>query len=179
MSTSRWLVFAAALLVFASACTAAEGQLDVVATQAPGDSASGLGYDGLPVDPAITPVSASNPSPDAEAAQNLCWTFDSSRGLQLIAGMGQIERARDATKYTRLTGREPEIQTDEPAWIIVYRGAMPQPRPVGEIWFDTTCVVIGDAPTIYATGLIQRADGTTEGPPPLGAPTLALPPLAP
>lgn len=111
--------------------------------------------------------------------QKLCWTYDDSRGLKAIAGMGRIDHARDAAKYTWLTGREPEIQTDEAAWLIVYRGEMPQSRPVGDVWVDPTCVVIDDAPIIYATGPIRTADGVTVTPPPLGMPTMALPPLAP
>jgi len=94
--------------------------------------------------------------------------------------MGRIGHARDAVRYVPLTGREPEIASVAPAWIITFEGALPMPKS-GDVWMDPICIVVGGTGGYYATGPVQiQSSGVTVTPLPAGeAPSLALPPLLP
>lgn len=130
-----------------------------------------------PVDPSVRPVSRSHPGGGAEMAMSVCNV--ATLGVDAIAGMGLIERAADARDYAPLTGREPELESMEPAWMIQFRGEIPQFR-AGEIWIDPVCIVIGDRGGFYATGPVRQRDGSISTPLPAPIPpSYALPPLAP
>ena len=140
-----------------------------------------------PVGPSIEPVSASHPTPEAEIALEACGARDF--GLDKVAGMGLVPRARDVPKYTTLVGVEPEIQTDRPAWVITFRGVL-ELGPTrsglrcgirGPVYVeDPTCVVIDGVPNFYVTGRSGKSpDALVEPPITLGTPVLSLPPLAP
>ncbi|HWP62151.1 MAG TPA: hypothetical protein VNO86_01625 [Candidatus Binatia bacterium] len=125
-----------------------------------------------PVDSSLTPVSRSNPSPEAQAAIELC-------GLDptFVSGMAKVPKARDLPKYVRLTGKEPEIQVDEPAWVITYSGRVILPRALG--WADDPiCVVVDGVRTVFLSGRHGRGD-LESAPLPIPDPPFALPTLAP
>ena len=94
--------------------------------------------------------------------------------------MGRIGHARDAVRYVPLTGREPEIASVAPAWIITFEGALPMPKS-GDVWMDPICIVVGGTGGYSATGPVRiQSSGVTVTPLPAGeAPSLALPPLLP
>jgi hypothetical protein len=87
----------------------------------------------LPIDPSIAPVSLSKPSAAAAEALEICQVLD-LHGVQKVAGMGRIEDARDAVHYAALTGREPEIMGDDPAWVITFKGELPMPEHGAEVF---------------------------------------------
>jgi hypothetical protein len=126
----------------------------------------------------IEPVSLSNPSPEAAAALRICQV--DTIGPDMVSGMGRIPEARDAVRYVPLTGLEPEIQTDAPAWIVTFNGEVPMPKS-GEIWIDPTCIVVGGGGGLYATGPVENSSShVTVTPMPVKQqPDLALPPLQP
>ena len=134
---------------------------------------------GLPVDPSIEPVSLSDPSSEAADALRVCQVLDNI-GADKVSGMGRISHARDAVRYAPLTGVEPEIQTDAPAWLVTFKGEVPMPMS-GEIWIDPTCVVVGGDGGFYATGAVKilSSDVTVTPLPTKQKPDLALPPLLP
>ena len=142
---------------------------------------------GPPVDTTIEPVSATAPSPEAAEVLEACQARDF--GLDRVAGMGLVPRARDVPKYTRLVGVEPEIHTDRPAWVITFRGilrlgargsALRGGRRDPVYAADPTCVVIDGVPFFYLTGPAGTdPDNLTVPPIEVGEPSLALPPLAP
>jgi len=128
-----------------------------------------------PIDARIAPVSRSSPSKDAKAAMDVC-SID-QLGLDAIAGMGLIDHASDASLYAPLTGREPELKSSVPAWMIQLQGWVPQLRG-GEVWIDPICVVIDGYGGFYATGPVQFSDGTITSPMPAASPpSYRLPPL--
>jgi hypothetical protein len=128
------------------------------------------------IDVGIPPVSATSPSADARAALEACGAY--ARGLDTVAAMGEIPSARLAPTYVPLWGVEPEIQTDSPAWIVVFNGRIELGR--GYWAEDPVCVVIGGVATTFMPGPYGRGDERTDPPsPPSGGPTRSLPPLAP
>lgn len=124
-------------------------------------------------------VSASKPSAGAADALAKC-QVGSTISLDRVQGMELISPAREAPRYVALTGREPEIQSDEPAWVIQFRGEIPMPAN-GEIWTDPVCVVTGDVFGYYATGPVKiLPSGVVVTPGPLASPPdRVLPSLAP
>lgn len=93
------------------------------------------------------------------------------------SGMAKVSKARDLPKYVRLTGKEPEIQVDEPAWVVTYAGRVILPRALG--WADDPiCVVIDGARTVFLSGRHGRGD-LESAPLPVPELPLALPTLAP
>jgi hypothetical protein len=94
-----------------------------------------------------------------------------------ISGMAMLPSASDIPKYARLTGQEPELRIDGPAWVVAYSGRMTLPRGLG--WADDpTCVVIGGERFVFMTGDHGRGD-VTFGALDVPEPELSLPPLAP
>lgn len=134
--------------------------------------------EGLPVDTSLAAVSRSNPGKEAQAALDLCHVTD-LYGMDSVTRMAQIPSAIEAPTYVRLTGREPQIQTKDFAWLLEFEGGTPEPY-VHSTWFDMVCIVIDGSPMEYATGDRVASDGTVTKPPDVAsAPTLALPTLAP
>ena len=121
----------------------------------------------------------SDPSSEATDALRICQVLDNI-GADKVSGMGEIGHARDAVRYVWLTGAEPEIQSDAPAWIVTFRGEVPMPMS-GEIWIDPTCIVVGGDGGLYSTGPVKHPSmGVTSTPlPAKQKPDLALPPLQP
>lgn len=102
-----------------------------------------------------------------------------SIGLDSIAGMGEISAANRATDYASLSGLEPELFTDKPAWVIQFQGSVPQPLE-RETWIDPVCVEIDGHGGLYATGPVIMESGKLWTPAPIAnPPSLSLPPLAP
>ncbi len=130
-----------------------------------------------PIDASITAVSLSHPSAAAREAIDLCNA--GQYGLDKIAGWGQLTTARDAVHYAPLTGLEPETKVDRPAFVIQFKGQIPQPSYDGEIWVDPICVVIDGAPGFFATGPRILAGGAAVTPLPALLPDRSLPSPAP
>jgi hypothetical protein len=126
----------------------------------------------------VAPVSASKPSAGAADAFAKCHIGDLIL-IGRVTGMGQIASAKNLAHYVPLTGREPQLAEDGPAWIIQIRGDVPQPG--GEVWTDPTCVVTQSEFGYFATGPVRNtATGKVVTPePPTTPPDTKLPPLAP
>jgi hypothetical protein len=164
-----------------SACAVPVTQAAPDAPSRPGASTSplpglvGPKIEAPPVDASLVPVSRSDPGPEAAAVLALCEAagFDPSG----IGGMAMLPSARDLPTYVRLTGQEPEIHLDRPAWVAAYSGRMTLPRGLG--WADDpTCVVIDGGRFVFLTGDHGRGDVTIAALD-VPRPELALPPLAP
>ncbi len=104
-----------------------------------------------PIDPAIVPVSASSPSPQAANALKLCRAYD--LGLDHVAGMGLLVHGTDAPRFG-LSAAAPQLKTDAPVWAIQFRGDFPQPQ-VGQSWIDAMCVVVDGEQGFYSVGPIR------------------------
>jgi hypothetical protein len=131
----------------------------------------------LPVDTSIEAVSASRPSSAAAEAMKVCDV--DALGIDAIAGMGLIDSATRAISYAPLTGLEPELATSKPAWMIQWKGNIPQLRS-NETWVDPVCIVIDGYGGFYATGPVVLPDGSLYTPAPVTRPPeYSLPSLAP
>jgi hypothetical protein len=133
------------------------------------------------VEPA--PVSLSQPPVDAARAFELCavrgWV--ERDGIDVIAGIGRIDHAYDAAHYARLTGREPELQSDQPAWIVQFRGDIRMAWS-NTVYVDPTCIVVeGGDGGFFGTGTVREVgSGVTRTPQPVPAePDRLLPPPQP
>lgn len=104
-----------------------------------------------PVDTSITAVSASHPSSEAKSALEACGAYD--LGLDHVAGMGELASGTDAPRFG-LSINAPELHTSSPAWLIQFRGDVPQ-LMAGQSWIDPICTVINGQPGFYATGPIR------------------------
>jgi hypothetical protein len=136
-----------------------------------------------PVDPAIEPVSRSNPTRAARVALERC-NVETHGGLDKVAGMGLIPDAHRARDYAPLSGLEPELKTGAPAWMIQFSGEIPQFFG-GEVWIDPICVLVVRADGtldggMYGTGPVRHPGGSLSTPEPLSdPPQFSLPSLAP
>jgi len=72
-------------------------------------------------DGGLTPVSISNPSAGAKDALARCHIGD-QYAIEQVASMGQVPLAKDLPHYVPLTGREPQLSDNGPAWVIRLRG---------------------------------------------------------
>jgi hypothetical protein len=126
-----------------------------------------------PTVPPLAVVSGTAMPPDAEAALKMCFV-----PWGQIAGIGLVPHARDAWWYVPLSGREPEIQTDAPAWLIQVRGPLQAPLDP-EIAVDPTCVVIAGQYTLFGTGGSIDQNGVVHSPRTVVHPPGSLPPLGP
>ena len=130
-----------------------------------------------PVDPTIEPVSASHPSPEAEQALVACGATD--LGLDHVASMGLVPHGRRAVDYARLSASALFLASDDPAWIVQFRGPVDH-LMIGQAWVDQTCVVINGTPQFFATGpVVDLATGKLVRSYWPGSPVKSLPPLAP
>jgi hypothetical protein len=134
-----------------------------------------------PIDPAIEPVSRTEPGAGAAAALKACGIGRLPR-LDQIAGMGLVPRARDVPRYARMFGTEPELRTDAPAWVIQLAGRI----DYRVYWADNpVCVVIDGRSWIFAPEAYGGPNAETGedavNPNPSNAPDppFRLPPLAP
>jgi hypothetical protein len=130
----------------------------------------------LPIDPAIKPISRSKPTAVEKRALDLCMVGYFGFTSDDVAGAGQISHGRDATKYVPLTGREPELETDQPVWIVAYHGALPVPRRPDLLARDPVCILVGDKPVLYLPYGVVGSPQPQENRPLL---EFRLPPLAP
>jgi hypothetical protein len=133
-----------------------------------------------PLDPAIAAVSRSHPGPDAQRAMDLCGVR--GYGIGTVGGMGLIANAKRVPDYVPLTGREPELAVDKPAWVVAFQGWIPMVTrsrsPITEVE-NPVCVVIDGAPVLFLTGASRDGDVIVTPPPNSHEPIFALPPLAP
>ncbi len=90
-----------------------------------------------------------------------------------IKGIGILSRARLLPEYVPLTGREPEIQSDAPVFVVQLAGTIRLPIRGGRgapgylDVEDATCVVLGDGwPTWYVTGPSVDSAGNRRTPEP-------------
>ena len=123
-------------------------------------------------------VSISNPGPGAKDAFEKCHIGDIIP-IQRVAGMGQVPAAKDLLHYVPLTGREPQVKEESPAWVIQIRGEVQQRG--SEIWIDPTCIVTEGDFGFYATGPVKNASTgeVLEPEPPPTPPDRTLRPLVP
>jgi hypothetical protein len=131
----------------------------------------------LPLGP-VAPISASNPGSAAQAVLDKCHVGDMIP-LTQVSAMGQISSAKDLVHYVPLTGREPQLKENGPAWVIQIHGDV---QELGsEIWTNPTCVVTAQDAGYYATGPVRNTvTGKVVLPePPANPPDLSLPALAP
>ena len=150
---------------------------------ASGPASPGVGSaTGRPIDTSIVPVSRSKPLREAQAALNACGA-NGPKGVGVtdqfaVVGMGLVPHARDVPEYVDLWGVEPEIQTDDPAWVIQMGGRVDLGG--GTSWADDpVCVVVDGRPTIFSPGTSGTATESHVPPTPSRSPTRALPALAP
>jgi len=135
-------------------------------------------------DGGIAPVSISHPSPGAKDAFRKCQVGDiggaGMYSFDLITGMGQVPSARDVYHYVPMTGREPELENDGPAWVVQFHGEFPMLK-IAETWTDPVCIATADSFGFYAVGVTRQnaSDITTTPEPPPIPPDRTLPPLVP
>jgi hypothetical protein len=131
-------------------------------------------------EPVLEPVSLSRPTAEAAKALGLC---EVAGREDQVAGMALLTHASDLPGYAPLTGREPEIQTSDAAWVVAYRGLITftSRSQAGSIEMtDPTCAVIDGVPIWFATGSTRSSDGTTVTPEPVASTELLpLPTLSP
>jgi hypothetical protein len=129
-------------------------------------------------EPTISPVSISNPNPGAKDAFEKCHIGDMIL-IEKVAGMGQIPSAKDLLHYVPLTGREPQLQEESPAWVIQIKGEVQQFG--NEIWIDPICIVTANDHGFYATGPVKNTETgqVLEPEPPSKPPDRTLPRLVP
>ncbi len=129
-----------------------------------------------PVDLTIEAVSLSAPSRDAAEVMAACGvTTAYPKRLAAVSGMGKITHAKDATKYTYLSRSEPEIATDEPAWVIQLAGKI----DFGEYWaLNPVCVFVNGQARFFAPDQHGTGD-EVENPEMPNRPSLSLPPPLP
>jgi hypothetical protein len=180
----RVVTFAIACIVVVG-CVSAGGQPSPTGTPVPADSPASTWAAApdapvrAPVDPALAPVSRSNPPPDAKKALELCGAYQ--YGLDHVAGIAHIQRASDAVRYARLTSNTVELNVPSDAWMIQYAGERPDPI-TRQSWIDSTCLVIAGEPVVFATGPIRDLETgkIVSGYAPVASPpTLSLPALDP
>jgi hypothetical protein len=103
-------------------------------------------------------VSLSHPPADAARAFELCsvrgWV--DAKGMDVIAGIGRIDHANEAFHYARLTGNEPELQNDKPAWIVQFRGDIRMAMS-NIVYVAPACIVVdGGDGGFFSTGTVKE-----------------------
>jgi hypothetical protein len=128
-------------------------------------------------------VSLSHPPADAARAFELCsvrgWV--EAKGIDVIRGIGRIDHADEAFHYARLTGNEPELQSDKPAWIVQFRGDIRMAMS-NIVYVDPVCIVVdGGDGGFFTTGTVREVgSGVVRTPQPVPMePDRALPPPQP
>ncbi len=161
------LTFAATVLVAGCGSIAGSGS-----TGAPSTSSAPT------VDADVTAVSLSAPSTTAAEGIAACNVQKWSKAL---GGIGIIDHARLLPYYVPLTGREPEIQRDSPAFVVQFSGPIrlvTRGGPGSAAYVDiqgATCVVLDGAPVWYMSGPWTYPNGQTGTPEPAPLDTKDLP----
>ena len=127
---------------------------------------------------ALEQVSLSNPTGEERDVMLQCRVLEYP---DQVVGMAKVPNASDLPLYVRLTGNEPEIQTDKPAWVVSFGGEVriPTVSQAGIITATTpTCVIVDGVRSWFLTGpsvdsLGERREPITETDPPLKLPGLA------
>ena len=174
----------AALLAAAASCAPSAGEPraptpSTASQQIVAQASTASGDVSLPVDPAVQPVSATNPGPEAAEVLAKCHIGDQIP-IDRVTGMGKVSAASELDRYVPLTGREPQLRESGPAWVVTIDAAVPQPGS-SETWIDPTCVVTGGDSGYFATGLVEDAVTGKAIPAeaPARSPEVRVPPLAP
>jgi hypothetical protein len=168
----------AAMVALTAACVA-PGASAAPTTNNP--TASSLPPSSAPGATDLVAVSASSPDPAAAKVLERCNI--ALYGTDHVSGMGMISKASDLPHYVSLTGREPVLSFDGPAWIVAFKGQIAMPK-LNEIWIDPVCVVV-DSPDaglsgFYATGGWVASSGEVHTPlPAILPPDRPLPSLSP
>jgi hypothetical protein len=177
MTPTKWVAVAA---IAVAGCTSVAAPV----TEAPGSPETSpspsatIDTSTAPPLTEVAPVSASKPSVGAADAFAKCHIGDMIL-ISRVTGMGQIASAKNLAHYSPLTGREPQLKEDGPAWVIQIRGDVLQQG--NEVWTEPTCFVTESDFGWFATGPVRNtATGTIFTPePPARPPDATLPPLAP
>lgn len=92
--------------------------------------------------------------------------------------MALIPHASDAGTYERFTGLEPELKSDDPAWLIEFADGIYMPVE-NATWYGTVCADIGGSAMFYGTGATLYKGAMYPPPAVTHEPEFALPTLAP
>lgn len=131
----------------------------------------------------ILAVSATSQAADQMQATDACWITDSAHqlvasfGFKGLKGAAKVTPARAVPEFVPLFGTEPEIQTDEPAWVFAFEGQMVLPPNIVER--DPTCVVVNGDATWYSTGASYIDGQWVEASAPPTLPSRQLPTIQP
>lgn len=174
MKASRVLVaaFAAALIAGCSR-PAADSQPTSMATNGAATS---------PASDDVVPVSLTSAKGLAADGLEGCGV---SMYADQIRGIGVLERSTMLPRYVPLTGREPEIKPDRPAFAVLFEGSIRLPFRGGQgsaTYADiesATCVFIDGAPIWYVTGPWEDSLGNKGTPEPAPLMDRDLPPALP
>ena len=170
----RPLAACAFSIVLLSACTTGPGQ---EVPDASLDPLPSLTETATTEPEETTEVIGASDLPEAEEALRLCGV--TGYGRDKVDRMGLVPRARDIPRYIPLDPDSPEIQSDRPAWVVVFKGEVPMWKQ-GESWFDPACVVIDGQSGFFGIGPVRMRDGAMwTPPPPERSPDLQLPKLPP
>jgi hypothetical protein len=183
LSKCRTFAFVAPITFAAllSACSASLAPVTTTPEPTSLPSPSLIVSDSLPVAPGITGVSLSKLSPDAQAVFAACHLGDHDQiPIAKVRGVGVIASMKDILHYVPLTGREPQLASRGPVWIVTVHYDMFTPGGP-DVMVDPTCIVTGDEAFWYATGGSRNSATGKVTPPesPANAPDRAVPSLAP
>jgi hypothetical protein len=128
-----------------------------------------------PVDRSLVAVSLSHLTAEEQSALDACNVGSFDFSVDKISGIARIPHATDVTRYVPLTGREPELKTDEAVWVIAFSGDLRVPRRTVTAR-DPVCVVVGGEGVLF---LPWGTVGSKDLFPDRTMPTLSLPPLEP
>jgi len=102
-----------------------------------------------------------------------------------IRGIGVLEHATMLPRYVPLTGREPEIKSDSPAFVVLFEGTLRLPlrggpgAPTYQDIQGATCTFSDGMPIWYMTGPWEDSLGNKGTPEPAPLMDRDLPPALP
>lgn len=134
------------------------------------------------LDSDVTPVSLSSARGLAADGLEGCGV---SMYADQVRGIGVLERSTLLPRYVPLTGREPEIKPDRPAFAVLFEGSIRLPlrggpgSPSYQDIESATCVFIDGAPIWYVTGPWEDSLGNKGTPEPAPLMDRDLPPALP
>jgi hypothetical protein len=130
----------------------------------------------------VAPVSMSAPS--ALAAEGIRQCVPRIYTLQVV-GIGIVIHGNLVKNYVALSGKEPELMTDDPAFVVQFSGTIREINiggPGNAGWIDihdAICVVVDGTPYHYVTGSWVDSKGVIGSSPPGPYDTMDLPPPLP